>query len=354
VILWPFLAVPRLLLASTPAEYLRYGGFGVVLLLLHYVWVMRSDTSFEEASLELSQKVADRRAARQETGRRGGRVAKRAAPFPWKLAPTGAPETALVWKNLVNLSRVTPMRALFALVLFLLVMIYVMIEKGQWREGSWLIAALLCSQVAAFTSVFGPVFLRNDLREDLFRIDAIKTMPLAGHQIMWGEVLGSWTALAAIQVSTIALGAFALWMSGAPSVGQVTAAWLFAGGGAALLLLPALTLVAVCLQNALVVLWPAWVALGNSRARGFEASGQRILTLFGTLFALCVVALPAAASGGTLAWLLAPRIGPVCLLLGAVVASAWMVFEVWLACRLLGGVVDRLDPSTAGIEGEDA
>ena len=47
----------------------------------------------------------------------------RARRSPWKLAPTGAPETALVWKNLVNLTRVTPVRALFALALFLLVMI---------------------------------------------------------------------------------------------------------------------------------------------------------------------------------------------------------------------------------------
>jgi hypothetical protein len=100
-------------------------------------------------------------------------------------------------------------------------------------------------------------------------------------------------------------------------------------------------------------MFPAWVALGNTRARGFEASGQRILTLFGTLFALCVVALPAAASGGTLAWLLSPRIGPACLPIGAAVAAAWMVAEVWFACRLLGGLVDRLDPSTAGIEAED-
>jgi hypothetical protein len=142
-------------------------------------------------------------------------------------------------------------------------------------------------------------------------------------------------------------------MSGAPSVGKVPVPWLFAGAGGALLLLPAVALVAVALQNALVVLFPAWVALGNSRARGFEASGQRILTLFGTVFALGVVALPAAASGGGVTWLLAPHIGPASLVFGAAVASAWMIVEVWFACRLLGGVVDRLDPSTAGIEGDD-
>ena len=102
VILWPFLALPRLLLASTPGDFLRYAGIGLAMLLLHYIWVVRSDTSFEEASLELSQKAAERRAARQDTRRRGGRLVRHASRFPWKLAPTGAPETALVWKNLLD------------------------------------------------------------------------------------------------------------------------------------------------------------------------------------------------------------------------------------------------------------
>ena len=54
------------------------------------------------------------------------------------------------------------------------------------------------------------VFVRNDLREDLFRIDAIKTMPLAGHAIVWGEILGAWTALALIEVVALLIGAIAL------------------------------------------------------------------------------------------------------------------------------------------------
>ena len=233
-------------------------------------------------------------------------------------------------------------------------MIYV--DDPGWRDepgGWWFIAALLCAFVAALSSVLGAVFVRNDLREDLFRIDSIKTMPLAGHAIVWAEILGAWTALALIEAGVLVFGAFAFFMAGSPPVDKVAAPWLYWGAGAGLLLLPAVTLVAVTLQNALVVLFPAWVALGNSRARGFEASGQRILTMFGTSFTLGVVGLPAAALGGGLAWLLASRVGPPCLVFGAALASAWMVAEVWLACRLLGKLVDRLDPSTAGIEGED-
>jgi hypothetical protein len=137
------------------------------------------------------------------------------------------------------------------------------------------------------------------------------------------------------------------------SLGEIKQGWVYFSGAAGLLVLPAVTLAAVTLQNAMVVVFPAWVSLGNSRARGFEASGQRILTLVGSVIALSLIILPAAASGGVATWLLAPHLGPACLLVGAVIAAAWMWGEVVIGCRLLGGLVDRLDPSTAGIEAQD-
>jgi hypothetical protein len=354
VLLWPFLAIPRLLLARTAGEFLRYGGIGLGILLLHYLWVLNADTSFEEASLEHSQKVAARRAARLDTARRGGRLVKRARGFPWKLAPGGRPELALTWKNLINLSRVTPLRGLFALAAFVFAMMTWAIQLSHQPGGLWVGAAFLCVVIATFTSVAGAIFLRNDLREDLFRIDAIKSIPLPGHAVVWGEILGPSIALAAIEVLLLGVASFTLWMSRAPFVEGIPVAWLFAGAAAACLVLPPLTLVAVTVQNALVVMFPAWVSLGNSRVRGLEASGQRILTLFGTLAALTLSALPAAVSGGIAATLLAPSLGPACLFPGAVIAAGWMVAEVAFACRLLGTLFDRIDPSTAGIEVQEA
>ena len=353
VVLWPFLALPRLVLAQTLPEFLRYAAIGGAILLVHYVWVIRADTSFEEASLELSQKVAARRAARLDNMRRGGKLATRAGRFPWKLSPRGRPEIALVWKNLVNLSRVTPFRALFVLGAVLFGALLWGNQRAETHEGPWFLTAFVCALIAGITSVLGAVFLRNDLREDLFRIDSLKTMPLAGHQIVWAEVIGSWSVLAALQWIMIAVGAFALAMSGAKLVDEVPMQWYFAGAAAAVFVLPALTMVATAVQNAVVVVFPAWVQLGNSRARGFEASGQRILTMFGTMFVLSLTALPAAASGGVASWLLAPALGPWCLLPGALIAAGWMVAEVAFACRLLGRLVDRLDPSTAGIEAQE-
>jgi len=208
--------------------------------------------------------------------------------------------------------------------------------------------------MAAITSVFGPTFVRNDLREDLFRIDVIRTFPLAGHAVVMAEVLGSWVVLAVLQLVTLLVAAFAFTMSGAHSVMGLSTAWALGAFLCALVALPAFTLVAITLQNALVVLFPAWVQLGNSRARGFEASGQRILTLLGSTITLTLVTGPAVGIGGLLAWLLARPLGTLCLLPGGTVSATIMVVEVWIACRLLGKLLDRLDPSTAGIEAQEA
>jgi hypothetical protein len=71
------------------------------------------------------------------------------------------------------------------------------------------------------------------------------------------------------------------------------------------------------------------------------------------MFVLGVFALPAIASGGAVAWALSRPLGPMCLLVGGAIAGGWIVFEVVLGCRFMGKTLDRLDPSTAGIEAQE-
>ncbi len=353
IVLWPFQVLPRLVLSLTPAEFGRGFRVGLGLLLLHYIWVIRSDAAFEEASAELAQKRAARRARVRSASRRGGRLVGQARPFPWRLAPEGRPETAILWKNLVSMSRVVPVRALVALGAFLLAVLGWTIGFAEAGTAIGVVTGLLLAQIAAFTSFFGPLFVRNDLREDLFRIDQVKTLPIAGHAVVWGEILAPFSVLAAIQVLSLGIAVGAVLLSGVSRLGPLSLAWMVAIGVAGLFVLPALTLASVALQNALVLLFPAWVSLGNSRARGFEASGQRILTLFGTVFVNAVVALPAVLCGAAVTFLFLGVMGPVALVLGAGIAAAWIVLEVWLGCRMLGKIFDRLDPSTAGIEAQE-
>ena len=72
-------------------------------LLLHYWWVVRADVAFEEASLELSRKFAERIAAVRASGawHSAAQPKKRKSP-PFTLRPTGVCAVAFLWKNLIS------------------------------------------------------------------------------------------------------------------------------------------------------------------------------------------------------------------------------------------------------------
>jgi len=121
-------------------------------------------------------------------------------------------------------------------------------------------------------------------------------------------------------------------------------AWPFA---AAAVLGPAVAVVNLVLQNAVVVLLPGWVPKEGERAGGPEAVGLRLVLTIGGLLALAVLVAPAAAAGG-LVLLAAWRVSggaPSALALAALVAASILLAEAWLATRLLGLAFDRLDPS---------
>jgi hypothetical protein len=359
IALLPFTVFPHIVLAQGGREFVGWLAWGLALLLVHYLWVIRADASFEEASVEAAQKKLARRAVARDSVRRGGRLPERVRAFPWRLHPRGRPAVAIVWKNVISLVRVTPVRALFVLGVFLLAALGWTTGMNEGNAPWVLVASVLLILMALFSALFGPLFVRNDLREDLFHIDALKTFPLRGESVVWGELLAPWSVLAALQLVLLVASMTALVLTGeagllrlglenVPAVG-----WVFATFLTGMLVLPAVTLAQIALQNAIILLFPAWVALGNSRARGFEASGQRMLTMFGSAAVLALVTLPAAITGGIATWLLAPPLGAASLFIGGTMAAAWIVAEVAVAARFMGRVLDRLDPSTAGIETRD-
>jgi hypothetical protein len=348
--LWPFSVMPHAVMARDAAAFAAWFAAGIALLVLHYVWVVRSDTAFEEASVEAAQRRASRIQRRRESIARGGVPLRAARPFPWKLSSSGRPEIALAWKNLIGMTRVVPVRALIAMSSILIAMIAWTVGLNDSGGTMGVIIGLLLAQLAVFFAMLGPLFVRNDLREDVFRLDALKTIPIPGHAVVWGEILAPTAVLATLELAALGIGLGTLVASGARDLGPMPQPWWIATGVAAMLVLPALTLASVALQNALVLMFPAWVSVGNSRARGFEASGQRLLTLFGTFVFLAFVALPAAIAGGILSWLLAGPWGAFALVPGALLCAGWIVVEIALGCRALGKLYDKLDPSTAGIE----
>jgi hypothetical protein len=97
-------------------------------------------------------------------------------------------------------------------------------------------------------------------------------------------------------------------------------------------------------QNAVALVFPAWVESGASPPRGIEAIGQRLLTLAGTLLAVSLALVPATIAGA-LAFQLLPRslggaVFPIVALLGALVVAG----ETAAAFAALGRAFDRFDP----------
>jgi len=97
-ILWPFRALVRLPLAASPAAFAAALPPVAALLALHYVWVLRADAAFEEASAEQAERRALDRTAKPS-------VSRATAATPFRLALDGPPETAILWKNLILVGR---------------------------------------------------------------------------------------------------------------------------------------------------------------------------------------------------------------------------------------------------------
>jgi hypothetical protein len=85
------------------------------------------------------------------------------------------------------------------------------------------------------------------------------------------------------------------------------------------------------------------VPLGNQRARGLDAMGQRLILLGGTWLLLIAMTVPGVAAGG-LVWLVIRGIvGAAAFVPAALVCAVILAFEVLAATEALGPAYDRLD-----------
>src|SRR5439155_503451 len=261
----------------------------------HYSWVVRSTLAFEEAAVEHAAKLARRiEAVRQgRWAARPSHAAKSTGRIRLRLAPTGGPGVAILWKNTVGATRDLSQRT-FILIAVVVIGGSIALASGPMR-GLDLVAVLLLG-IGGLTLLFGPLAARCDLRQDLEMLDLLKGYPVRGRQVVGGEVAAPVTLIGLVVWSCL-LGAFAATAgrqgSDLPSLGDRLAILLA--------LLPAtgaVLLVLVLVQNAAVLLFPAWVSVGRDRAVGLEATGQRILMTAGSMVVLVVALVPAVVVGG--------------------------------------------------------
>ncbi|HET6577321.1 MAG TPA: putative ABC exporter domain-containing protein [Gemmatimonadales bacterium] len=342
ILLAPFRAMIRPLAARSFGEWTQAMGPAVLLLVLHYVWVIRADTAFEEAAAEASL-----RRARQRAGRGAAetpRLVHRRLPRFLRLAPLGWSGGAILWKNLLAVARMRRTRN--AVVAFAGAAVVAGVlsfdpagriaEVAGWFTATW----------AGLSIVIGPQWIRNDLRNDLLKLDLLRSYPLRGRSVVAAEAAASTLVVTALQLGLMLVAYLAfLGNAGMEPDLETRSAVLLAAAAC----LPAVNYLGMLIQNGTALLFPAWVHLGTGRPSGVEALGQNMLMIVAYLAVLgAALAVPAALAAGVFS-ALAPAFGWWAAVPGVIVLQAAVAMEAAVMLRWLGRVFEQTDPAGAGI-----
>jgi hypothetical protein len=296
---------------------------------------MRSDAAFQEASAEQSEKVV--------RGRRPPIQARvKNVPTPFTLAPTGRPETAILWKNLILLGRYASLRNLWRLLP--LVIALGAAASGSRKTGIIEFMSIVVLAGTGLTILMGPQIARNDLRQDLGHIALLKTWPIRSAALLRGEILAPAALLTGI-VWLFVLGTTLLITRIPSNAAAFTTVALdrISYGIAAMVLAPPLIIIQLIVHNGLAVLFPAWVMIGATRSRGVEVMGQRLLMQAAIWITLLLAILPAALVAGAVAAAIYFATGTIPIVIPALLAAAIILAEAFLATEALGRALDRTD-----------
>lgn len=342
------LALPKLLLApyfaTGPGSFALAMIPALILMAIHYVWVVNTEVAFEEASIARAEKRAARRRAVQQGDWRGNVAVAKARKPAFTLASAGRPELAFLWKNLLATSTLFRPRPILLLTA-ILVGVASWISHQPDLEPFLTVLFVVALMILIMTVVLGPQFARQDLRTDLANADLLKTYPMKGWQIVSGEIL-----------TPVAILSVVFWMAlvvvyltlPADVLGRVP---LHLRGEAALaiaLLAPPIIAIQVLMPNAATVLLPAWVqSTRDQTERGIEIMGQRMIFLAGQLLVTVLVAIPVFLAGA-LVFFIANLVAGVGfgMAIAAIAMAALLCVEAWLGVLWLGKRFEGLDISS--------
>jgi hypothetical protein len=305
--------------------------------------------AFEEASVEMSRKLAERIAAVRSGNWQGMSKPKKSKRPPFILRPEGWPAVAIFWKNLISAGHFFTGRAWF-FVLWIAVISGVILRSTGGHSSGFALAILAVS-LGVMSLLYGPAILRYDFRQDLRVADILKLYPMPGWQVVLGEILAPAAILAGAQWALLLL-AFVLCPA---SVGGTPAPMVLriAAALSAALVLPCVDFIALLLPNAAALVFPAWVQLGKDTPRGFETMGQQLILMFGQIIVLTLAMVPAALAAVVaylIAWWLFGKVMAVAVVSAALAATLLLAAEAALGVRILGKVFERFDWSEGSPE----
>jgi ABC-2 type transport system permease protein len=341
-ILFPFRVLVAPLFADSSTHWLVAILPAFALMAVHYPWVTRTDAAFEEAVAEAAARRARAIASSRDARRRPVVIADGAVPRAWfKLAPTGRPAIAIVWKNVLGYTRALRLTTLAILVVGVaIIAAAVYSEVGDWNDLAQ-IGETLCAIPLVMLVILGPGFVRADLRQDLLQLDQLRSYPLRASTIVAAEVASSTIILTIMQYLLLAVAAFLSSFDASPPVPVAPAVLI------ALVALPTLNAISLTVANGAALLFPGWVRLGDGRAAGIEAMGQNVLAIFVSLIITFVALIPPLIAATIVASSLSAMSShaiSVWQFVPAAPAGALVAFgELWIAVRWLGRVFARTD-----------
>jgi ABC-2 type transport system permease protein len=308
------------------------------IVLLHVWWVLRSDAAFEEAAALASAEYARRIDAMRARRTMAAVPQAGAGTRTIGLASSGNPAIAIFWKNAIALRRTFQAGAIVR-VLFMVVIVSV---AFGWKSGDTArrigTTALI---IAALAPLLGMQVIRNDLRSDMMHLPFLKSIPLAGADLVLAEVASVAVPMVIFQLVWLAIAGVALTMS-------TTEIPLPAGVRIGIAVTAPLTLIAlngaICtILNGSAVLFPSWIRLGPGGPGGVELMGQTMLSTIASMVMFALLLLIPVALGTASYFALQAR--PV-----AAVTAACLVGAIALGAEsygmilTLGHAFERAEP----------
>jgi hypothetical protein len=343
-LLLPFRLLLEPLLATDGRNFVLALLPALAICAVHYLWVLRVQVGFEEASIARAEKRAATVAAMRAGNFRFGAGKQKARRAPFNLGGAGRPELAFMWKNLLSTAEYLRLRNL-------LIAAALIVAACTWFSDSGFYNAIrapfamVAVVIAAYTLLLGPQLARQDFRSDLHNTDILKTYPLRGWQIMLGEMLTPLAVLTGI-LWLMLLAAALLVSPEMRGMAWLTQSLRIAGALVVALFTPLLCMLQLVIVNAAAVLLPAWQPGPGRPQQGIEVMGQRMLFLAGQMIAVVVILLPAAivAAIGFAAtrWMVGNGAAAA---VAAALAAVMLAVEIGLAIVWLGQRFEKLDLS---------
>lgn len=336
-LLFPFRLMVRPYFAADGVSFLVAIIPAALLMLLHYWWVLRANVAFEEASVEASQKLAEKIAAVRAGHWQGTRPNLKVKRPPFHLRPVGSPVVALLWKNLISAGQAFTLRVWIAIAAIAL---GACVGVGRLGYGDAVlpVIGIFVAMLLAWSLLVGPHVFRQDLRQDLQQADVLKLYPLRGWQIVLGQLLAPTVLLTGVQWMLLVFGiVIVLQVAGGEFLLLLIA--LSAG-----VVLPVLNVISLQIPNAAVLTFPAWFQTGKDAPHGIEATGQRLVFVIGQVLVFALVMIPAVAAFALVFFVVQYLANTLLAVpLAAAATAIVLAVEAGLGVILLGWLFERFD-----------